>query len=81
MIFIICSDFLTMVGGVALNGAFLGGRALALPCKRRASRSARARSCSGQVPRTAGAPCAISLKCDFGARDVWGNAACFTPAC
>ena len=29
MIFIIRSDFLTMVGGVALNGAFLGGRALA----------------------------------------------------
>ena len=46
----------------------------------RTSRSARARPGSGQVPRTAGAPCAISLKCDFGAWDVWGNAACFTPA-
>ena len=34
----------------------------------------------GKSLATAGAPCAISLKCDFGAWDVWGNAACFTPA-
>ena len=46
-----------------------------------ASRPARARPCSGQGPRTADVPCALSLECDFGAWDVWGNAACSTLFC